>query len=218
MKKSLRGSMIDWKKQMIRGSYALYVIGVSFILVAISAILKFSFFSLFYLMYPIYIVALVVIGCALIFCSLSYYAGGVRFSTTAGMIAAGLSIGLGIGYFLMGIFLLPFLFDIFMLGVALTIIKIFLFFYPFISMYYFFEIRHGKWGGIGALLILFFSTSHHFFIFSTEFYRTLPGSILTTVAGIGYILQGYSMRKSILPPNLSPPKKRKWIHINTFKE
>ena len=96
------------------------------------------------------------------------------------------------------------MFDIMLIGVAITIIKVGLFFYPIISLYYFFELRGGKLGGIGSILILAFSTSHHFFIFSTEFYRTLPGCIFLIFASIGYMAQAKSMFMTFETPSLEP--------------
>ena len=189
------GVMVD---AILVGEKGLYCTGITFIIFSAIALSKFTIVRLFYLMWPIYIVTLIIAGVSLIIASIGFYGGAKKFSTFPGSLAAALSVLLGIGYITMGSSLINL--NALLLGIGLTIVKTALFFYGFATMYYFFEIKHGKFGGVGSILILLFSTSHHFFVFSAEFYKTLPGAIFTTIASIGYILQGISMRLSVSRP------------------
>jgi len=155
------------------------------------------------------------VGVALIGTCEGFLEGARKYSATPGLLSASLVILLGIGYILLAISITTW--SITILGIALTIIKVALFFYPFATMYFFFEIKHGRIGGVGSLLILFFSTSHHFFAFSEEFYKTLPGAIFTIIAAMGYILQGFAMNAIFRETEPIRLKKEKSIKKPTEK-
>ncbi len=173
------------------GQRSLYSVGITFIFFSIIAILKFAYVPIYEILGLFYVVTLVMAGVFLILASFGYFWGAKRYSSSPSYLSAILIISVGIGYILLATSLESM--DILLMGIALTIIKPALFFYSFTTMYFFFEIEHGKMGGIGSLLILFFSSSHHFFAFSPEFYRTLPGAIFTSIAAIGYMMQGFSI-------------------------
>ena len=178
------------------GQRSLYGVGTIFITFLFLVVLKFVYLPLCGLIAILYVLTLFFVGLLMIIASLGFLWSANRFGSSPALFSAILIVALGVGYIAMAASIL--LSSMLILGVAISIIKPSLFFYSFTTMYYFFEREFGKPGGVGSILILFFSSSHHFFVFSAEFYSTLPGVIFTTIAALGYILQGYSMGLSAI--------------------
>ena len=175
---------------------SLVVSGCFYVLFSIYSIVKFANEVLFLLMPIVYILSLIIIGIGMMLSSAAYVFYAKKFSNNIGYICAGTALLAGLGYFLSGIALYWIIMgkgDLLLWGIAITFIKVGLFFYAFMTVIFFAERVHGKHGTIGSMLILAFGASYHMFVFSTEFITTLPGAVVSTIAGIGLVLQGISL-------------------------
>ena len=189
---------------------SLILVGIIILTLSALSILKFFIYALAFLLPTLYSTLLMIMGIFMMVSGISFYVYGKKYGGSLGMMCMILIISVGIGYILLGYFVAaysvePTELNYYGLGIALTIVKTALFFYCFLSIFLFFEARNGSIGGYGGLLILFFSSTSFFYVFSIEFLRTIPGAIITSLSGIGYILQGIALDRIFEPPKFRYP-------------
>lgn len=194
--------------------------GLTLISLSVASVLKFFVVGLAQFMVLIYVMAVCIMGLLLAFSSASFYVYWYKFSSILGFSCALLVAIVGIGYTLSGYYTMalaiyPSEANRLGLGIAITIIRISLFFYGFLSTFLFFETRNGELGGYGGILVLLFSSSSFLFVFFSEFIMTLPGAIFTLLAGIGYVLQGVALDRIFGPLKFvyPPPSRKKQIDL-----
>ncbi|MCR8433489.1 MAG: hypothetical protein NDP24_04585 [Crenarchaeota archaeon] len=194
--------------------------GLALMMLPIVGILKFFVTELIYFLALIYVIVICIMGLLLILSSISFYSHGRRLGSALGLTCAILIAIVGFGYVLSGYWTMAYMTNPneasqLGLGIATTIIRTSLFFYGFMSTFFFFETRSGELGGYGGILVLFFSSSTFFYVFFLEFIRTLPGAIFTLLASVGYVLQGVALDHILSPPKFKypPPSRRKYINL-----
>lgn len=194
--------------------------GLIILVLSVIGILKFFIYVLVFLLSLIYSLSVCTMGELMILSSLSFYIYARKYGGAPSYACAVLISFVGVGYFLLGCYTFIYLYipsetNLFGIGIATTIVKSSLFFYGFVSIFLFFESRNGQIGGYGGLLILLFSSATFMYVFSVELIRTLPGAIITSLSGIGYILQGIALDRIFEPPRFRypPPVRKRHIKL-----
>jgi len=191
------------RKKMLRmqeivevGAFTLIFAGVLLITMAIFAFIKFFVAEIFREIALLYLMELhVPLGIALVFSSIAYYEyGGSHYMSITGRVLAYAVTLAGLGYALEGLGIL--MWDALLLGIGVTFARIGITFYVILSIWFYSEIEGSRLGSISSVLLAVFALPEFWFVFSPEFYRTIPGITFMVLMGMMFLLQAYSLYRS----------------------
>ena len=190
------------------GAFALVFVGVTLIIMAFFTMTKFFVVSSLQPLVLWYLIGLhVILGIALVFSSIAYYEYGEHYMSPIGKIIAFAAVLAGLGYIFEGVGII--FWDILVLGIGITLTRIGLTFYVILSIWFYSEIEGGRLSTMGSALLVVFALPEFWFIFSTEFYRTVPGIIFMVFMGVMFMFQAYGLFRSTQREKKFVPKPEK---------
>ena len=148
--------MLQTKEIVKVGAFALVFVGVLLIIMAIFVLIKFLVTKMLQQIVLLYLIGLHgPLGIALAFSSAAYYKYGEHYMSTSGKILAFSAVLAGLGYTLEGFGMI--MWDIFMLGIGITLTRIGITFYVILSIWFYSEIEGSRLGSIGSALLVIFA-------------------------------------------------------------